>query len=264
MKSPDEGDLAARREPLWRSVRSALSEDIAEGRYRVGDRLPSEAALATRFGVNRHTLRRALADLQEEGVLHIKRGAGATVMSTRIDNRLGARTRFTENLMSAHRTPGRQLLRLETAVATLAEARALDLEEGAPVHLVEALGEADGTPVVYSRSAFPAERLPGLLEALRARRSITGALEAEGVGDYHRRWTRLTAEAASPLIARRLAAPEDAALLRTESVDVAIDGAPITHAHAWFHTARIAVFVGEEERRWADGGRLDAATGGAG
>jgi DNA-binding transcriptional regulator YhcF (GntR family) len=54
------------RAPLWTAIRDTLRQEIATGQYRGGDKLPTEARLADRFGVNRHTIRRALADLAEE------------------------------------------------------------------------------------------------------------------------------------------------------------------------------------------------------
>ena len=49
-------------DPLWRTIHDSLRGDIAAGRYRPGDKLPTEAALAARFCVNRHTVRRALGE----------------------------------------------------------------------------------------------------------------------------------------------------------------------------------------------------------
>ena len=57
---------------IWREIEEALSSDIAAGIYPAGGRLPVEADLADRFGVNRHTVRQALAALQERGAISIE------------------------------------------------------------------------------------------------------------------------------------------------------------------------------------------------
>ena len=62
--------------PLWQAIADTLRAEITLGHYPPGDRLPSEAALATRFGVNRHTVRHALAQLADAGLVHARRGAG--------------------------------------------------------------------------------------------------------------------------------------------------------------------------------------------
>ena len=48
------------RSPIWKSIAAELESEIARGLYRAGDKLPTEAELSSRFGVNRHTARRAL------------------------------------------------------------------------------------------------------------------------------------------------------------------------------------------------------------
>lgn len=231
---------------LWRRIRDALATEIAEGRWPPGARLPSETALARRFGVNRHTLRRAMADLREQGVLHVRRGAGATVTQPATDYPLGRRTRFTANLLAAGVRPDRTLLRAETVRAAPAEAAALHLPPRARVHIAEKLSRADGVPVTYARTCWPADPLPGMLEALRESGSVTRALAACGVEDYVRRWTRLTAQRPGALLARHLQIPDAAPVLRAESLSVDSRGRPVEYGLTWFCTDRMPVFVGDD------------------
>ena len=67
------------RTPIWKAIADALRTDVGEGRYSKGDRLPTEAALAERFGVNRHTVRHGISALVEEGLIRTRRGSGAFV-----------------------------------------------------------------------------------------------------------------------------------------------------------------------------------------
>jgi DNA-binding GntR family transcriptional regulator len=60
-------------------VRETLAREIAEGRYPVGERFPTDQELCARFAVSRHTVREALRDLQQQGVLARQRGAGTVV-----------------------------------------------------------------------------------------------------------------------------------------------------------------------------------------
>ena len=235
-------------EPLWRQIRGALGSEIG-GRYRPGDRLPSEAQLATRFGVNRHTVRRALAAMQAEGLIHTRRGAGAFVTAAPVDYRLGRRTRFARNLAEAGQTGRRRILRLETLPGTRAETDALRLPAGAPIHVLEAVGLADGVPFTCTHGVFPADRLPGLPDRLRETGSITEALAACGVTDYRRASTRLAAERATGAIARHLALPEGAPVLRAVSLNVDPEGRPVEHARTWFSSDRVEIVVDEESFR---------------
>ena len=231
------------RTPIWKSIAAALTAEIGEGHYRPGDKLPTEAALAQRFGVNRHTVRRALADMGERGLVHARRGAGVFVASKPTDYPLGRRVRFHQNLEAAGQTPDRQLLRLETRPADMREAGALELAEGAPVHVVEGLSLADGAPLALFRSVFPAARFPALLAALEETQSVTAALAREGVDDYTRRSTRLTAKLATPTQALHLRISEGAPILRTVSVNVDPGGRPVEFGHTWFAGDRVTLVV---------------------
>src|SRR5262245_48480346 len=81
---------------LWRQVADHLEQAIAAGTYGAGTRLPGEKDIAELFGVNRHTVRRALAALSERGLVRAARGSGTYVETQRIAYPIGARTRFSE------------------------------------------------------------------------------------------------------------------------------------------------------------------------
>ena len=227
--------------PLWAAIAAALRAEIAEGARPEGDRLPTEAALAARFGVNRHTVRRALAALAGEGLVRSRRGAGAFVAAAPAEYPLGRRVRFHRNLAAAGRLPTRRVTLLETRPATAAEAAALGLDPGAPVHAAEGTSLADGRPVALFRSAFPAARLPGMLDALRAVPSVTEALRACGVADYVRTVTRIGARPADASEAARLELRPGAALIATETVNATPDGEPVETGRTLFAGERITL-----------------------
>ncbi|RDC73679.1 phosphonate metabolism transcriptional regulator PhnF [Rhodovulum sp. 12E13] len=233
------------RTPLWTSIEAALTGDIAEGRYRAGDRLPSEAALAARFGVNRHTVRRALAAMAEAGLVHARRGAGVTVLHRPTEYPIGRRVRFHRNLQAAGRLPAREVAALETCAASEAEAAALEVAPGAHVVVCEGRSLADGQPIALFRSVFPADRLPGIGDALREVASVTEALVRCGVADYTRRSTRIAARPADATQAARLMVEEGAALLRTVSVSVDPAGVPVEHGTTWFAGERVTLTLAE-------------------
>src|SRR3546814_2442917 len=62
-----------------------------------------------RSAVNRHTLRRGVASLEQEGLLRVEQGRGTFVQERVVDYRLGKRTRFTENILKQSRIPSGEL-----------------------------------------------------------------------------------------------------------------------------------------------------------
>jgi GntR family phosphonate transport system transcriptional regulator len=229
--------------PLWADLRDTLAADLAAGRWVNGDRLPTEAQLAQRFGVNRHTVRRAIAALAEAGLVRARRGAGVFVTGRVTDYPLSRRTRFRQNLAAAGQTPGQRRLRLETLPATADEAEALALGPGAPVHVWEGIGLADGVPITLSRSVFDAGRFPDLPMVLDRLGSVTATLAELGVPDYTREATRLTAEAADRVQAAHLMLAPGAPLLRTVSVNVDPAGRPVEYGRTWFAGERVQLVV---------------------
>lgn len=229
------------RTAIWRSIADTLGSEIAAGHYRPGDRLPTEAGLSARFGVNRHTVRRALATLADAGTVHARRGSGVYVATTATDYPLGRRVRFHRNVLAAGQTPSRRLSSLATRACDAAEARALGLGVGDPVHVAEGLSLADDIPLATFRSVFPAVRLPGLPQAMRETDSVTRALAACGVADYVRASTRLAAVAADALQARQLRLAEGAPLLRSVGVNVDAGGTPVEYGTTWFAGDRVTL-----------------------
>ena len=235
------------RSPIWRSIADSLQSEIAQGLYRPGDKLPTEAELALRFGVNRHTVRHALASLAEAGLVHARRGAGVFVASRPTDYPLGRRVRFTRNIRDSGRTPSRRITRLETRPATATEAEALGLAPGDPVQVIEGLSLADDQPLAVFRSVFPAARLPGLLQEMEGQTSVSAALAACGVADFTRAETRITATLADALLALSLRLAEGAALLRTEAINVDAAGVAIEFGTTWFAGDRVALTVNDSD-----------------
>ncbi len=234
------------RTPVWTSIASSLTADIAAGRYGPGDKLPTEAQLSARFGVNRHTVRRALAAMAAEGLVLARRGAGVFVAAEPTDYAIGRRVRYHRNLAAQGRVPGKDVLAVERRAADAGEAGALGLAPGDPVIVYEGLSRADGRPLALFRSVFPAARFPGLADRLAAGGSVSGALAAEGLCDFTRASTRISAEAAAIPQALHLRLPEGAPVLRTVSINVDAEGRPVEFGTSWFAGDRVTLTVGGE------------------
>lgn len=235
------------RTPIWSSIAGTLKAEIAAGHYRPGDKLPTEADFAARFGVNRHTVRHALSVLAEEGRLHARRGAGVFVTARPTDYPLGRRVRFHQNVLAAGQTPSRRITRVETRPADAEEARALRLKSGEAALVVEGVSLADGLPIAAFRSVFPTARFPGLGSALVAEGSITLALAACGLTDYTRAETRLTAQLADPVLALALQLRPGAAVLRSVAVNVDAAGRPVEQGITWFAGERVTLTVAPDQ-----------------
>ena len=229
--------------PVWHQIELALTQDIQAGALPPGARLPNEAEIAARFGVHRHTARRALATLAEKGCVRIRRGLGTFVEQGVIDYRLSERTRFTANLLAQQRLASHDLLGAADEPAGESVAAALGVAVGCIVTRLDTLGRADGVPVSLAASSFPAARFPGLAALYAERRSVTAVLAAFGVADYLRHSTRVLAVLPTDHEAALLRQSHRTPVLSVDSVDVDAAGVPISFSRVRFAGERVQLVV---------------------
>lgn len=235
------------RPALWTAIRDRLTTEIAQGHYAPGDKLPTEAALSDRFGVNRHTVRRALADLAEAGLVHTRQGAGVFVQHRPTAYPIGRRVRFHRALNASGHVPAKRALHLATRAADTREASALHLPPDALVHVFEGLSFSDDTPIAFFRSVYPAERFPNLLTSLALSTSVTAALAADGLADYIRQSTEITAVAASATLATHLRLPPGAPVIRAVGVNADLGNRPVEYGRTYFAGDRVMLTLGGDE-----------------
>src|SRR5215475_8478514 len=95
---------------LWRRIADELEQSIASGVFEPGSKLPGEIEIAERFGVNRHTVRRAIAALANRGLVRAERGSGTFIEQQRIPYPIKQRTRFSEIMTGAGHMVGGRLI----------------------------------------------------------------------------------------------------------------------------------------------------------
>jgi GntR family phosphonate transport system transcriptional regulator len=237
---------------LWRQISETLLAEIRQGILRSGQQLPADTAIAERFGVNRHTVRRAVGHLENEGLVRVERGRGTFVVDDVLQYRLGVTTRFTANLLQNHRAPTRTVLTLSEVSASTVAADALEIEPDDTCVLLVVLGAANCVPLSVGHNYFPARRLPSLSQVLQSMAadaghelSITQALRLAGVETYRRHRTQISARLPTVEEAKLLRTSRAQPVIETESVDVSSDGRPITYAKTCFRADRLQFVVGD-------------------
>ncbi|MEI5679836.1 MULTISPECIES: phosphonate metabolism transcriptional regulator PhnF [unclassified Mesorhizobium] len=220
---------------LWRQVADRIRHGIGGGTLGDGHKLPPEIWLSEHFGVNRHTVRAAIAALVQEGVLRAEQGRGTFIESRkRLAYPISARTRFSTGMQ--HQTRDRRgiLLGHQQEEASARVAEALALEPGAPVLRLETVSEADGRRVGRATGWFDAVRFPGFEKAYAETGSITSSFARYGVNDYLRRSTLVSARHADADDLENLRLSPGAIVLVAIAINDDLEGRPIQFAETRF------------------------------
>jgi GntR family transcriptional regulator len=115
--------------PLYGKVEGVLASEIARGDLTPGDRLPSEDQLLERFGVSRITVRRAIQNLIQRGMVEIRRGHGTYVLAPKISQELTRLTGFVEDMAAHGRKASARDLSQDVVAADSTVARQLGISK---------------------------------------------------------------------------------------------------------------------------------------
>lgn len=210
----------------WAGIAAALRDDIRSGRCASGARLPSEAELATRFRVNRHTVRQALQALASEGLVRARQGSGTFVCERLLAHVLSRRTRLGLSLAEAGEVARRELLaHVERPAPEWASGpQGLNC---ARVTQLESRAWLRERVISLSRSAFPLPRLAGIAEAFERSGSVTAALADLGVADYTRERSTISARLPSAAEAQALGRLPSEPVLVVDYRNLDLGGLPV-------------------------------------
>ncbi|PVV06010.1 MAG: phosphonate metabolism transcriptional regulator PhnF [gamma proteobacterium symbiont of Ctena orbiculata] len=207
--------------PVYRQISQMLRQEI-QNFFDAGDALPSEAELAKRFNVNRHTLRRAVDELVTEGMVVRRHGKGVYVLAPAIDYAIGSRTRFTETLEALGVSTHSRVIRKQIILASGGVSSRLKVVEGSEVIFLETLREVEGKPFCVISHFLPLAAFPQVFE-----RYDNGSLH-----QFLEQNCNTKLQRSESLISAVLPESDDAALLniprylpvlRVKSVNVAIE-----------------------------------------
>jgi GntR family transcriptional regulator len=215
--------------PLYENVESALSAGIADGSLPPETQLPPEESLVDRFKVSRTTVRKAIQNLVERGLVEIRRGKGTFVTQPKITQELTELTGFVEDMQALGRTPSARLLDKRIVAADETVARHLALPPGTLVFRLQRVRLADNVPMSFDETYLPrglGEKVAGNdLEAepvfaLLEEKYATPLVEAE---------YRLEAAAADPFVAETLQVPNGSAIFLIERPSYTSGNRPVDY-----------------------------------
>ncbi len=187
--------------PLYFQLAQQLEAAVESGRLPPGTRLDNEIGLADQLGVSRPTMRRAMESLVDKGLIVRRRGVGTRVVQSRVRRPLELSSLY-DDLKKTGQEPATVVLSNTVEPAPAAVAEALGLAEGSPVIVVVRLRSARDQPLARMCNYLPASRLEISTEALE-QQGLYQLIRAAGIRLY----------AATQVIGARNATAAEARLL---------------------------------------------------
>ncbi len=225
-----------------------LAGAIAAGELTPGDRLPTEHDLAAWLGVSRMTLRHALGELVQRGLVvrTVGRRGGTFVAEPKLDQDVTTLAGFSEQLRRHGMVAGARVLAAAQIPASPAAAAALAMPDGDPVLEVRRIRLADGRPMVLEHSLFPARLFPGMLSC-RLDGSLYDLLDEKFGQRPHRAKETFEPVIASVREAEALEVEEGAPLMLVERTAYSPTGLPLEYARDLFRGDRTRVVIWTSE-----------------
>ena len=147
--------------PLYKQVKDSFIQQMVNGDWRPGDKLPSEFELAARYGVSQGTVRKTLDELAAQNLLVRQQGRGTFVATHNPDRALFHFFHLVGDDGSRHLPTSRVLSRVKR-LATSDEEKRLGLKPGSNVICIERVREMSAIPVIVETIAVSAKRFSGL------------------------------------------------------------------------------------------------------
>jgi DNA-binding GntR family transcriptional regulator len=165
--------------PLYFQVAQQIEHAINEGGLAPGDRLDNEISLAEQIGLSRPTMRRAIQELVDKGLLVRKRGVGTQVVHGQV-NRPVELTSLYDDLTTHHQSPTTIVLANEVIVASDEVAVMLAVPIGSNVLHLRRVRYAHGEPLAIMENFLP-EDLIGVGDMDLAARGLYQIMRTKGV-----------------------------------------------------------------------------------
>jgi DNA-binding GntR family transcriptional regulator len=163
--------------PLYFQVAQKIESAIMDGQLPAGSRLENEVALGDRLGLSRPTVRRAIQELVDKGLLVRRRGIGTQVVHGQVTRGVELTSLF-EDLTRSGKKPSTKMLEIKEVKADTKMAEILAVAVGSPILYVKRLRLADNVPVSILENWLPADFVDldhdamiehGLYQLLRSR-----------------------------------------------------------------------------------------------
>lgn len=165
--------------PLYKQVKSEILNDIRSSVYKVGETIPTEVQLEQRYNTSRITIRKAINQLVNEGILLKKQGKGTFVQPQKVKRNLLDLVSYTTYMQETGQKPDAVIRALEVKPADEKWSKTLHVDEGASIIRLARTMDLGKDNSGYEVSYYSLERFPGLNQRITEGASVTQILNEQ-------------------------------------------------------------------------------------
>ena len=214
---------------IYAQIKAIVREQIETGKWKPGDKIPSEAYLSTHNKISAMTVRQAINDLCDEGFLYKVRGRGTFVSKTKVQRDLSELTSLSEGLKKSGYNIKWTVLNLNVITATNRVAKKLEISKGDQVLKIERLMTFEGEPFYYETNYLPYDLCDIPVDSVSFKSSIYQVLEQEFGVDVDHAILTLEAISCDSKHSKILGIKHGAAILNLSQITYSKEGRPIIY-----------------------------------
>lgn len=220
--------------PLYTQIREVLRAQILDGTYLPHQQMPSEGDMISLFDVSRITVRQALSDLQNEGLIFRIHGKGTFVSKPKAFQDLGRLQGFGEAMRRMGYETYSKVLSIKTVKADPQVAERLQLPKQAKVTELKRLRFLNREPISLDVTYLPCSIGARLAKEDLATRDIFVILENDYGMSLGHADMQIGSTLADEILAGQLRVEEGSPVLVIERITNTADGLPIDYEHLYF------------------------------
>ncbi|MEN6435388.1 MAG: GntR family transcriptional regulator [Anaerolineaceae bacterium] len=223
--------------PLYVRIQEHIAELILSGKLPPETKIQSERDFSDDLGVSRMTVRKALTELVNEGLLERRHGSGTYVAKPKVTYESQELVDYIKTMQVRNIAATSQLLEFDEIIASRRLAETLQIEIGDPIFRIGLLRFANRIPIILERIFFPCESFPDLQEWDLEKSSYIDLLTdvyKKKLGSFSQ---TVEAVSATDEIARQLRVDEGFPILMlVKIIHSEDDGKPIVMAHDYLRS----------------------------
>ncbi|MEH7401182.1 GntR family transcriptional regulator [Gottfriedia acidiceleris] len=152
--------------PIYHQLLEYIKCKIASGEYPADELIPSEREFSEKFQISRMTVRQALNNLVQEGIVYRQKGKGTFVSRQKVEKKISRLNSYTEEMIERGLKPSSRLVQFDILNSDKALSNILKIKEKDPIYFIKRVRLADSIPMSIESIHVSCDIAPNLNQSV--------------------------------------------------------------------------------------------------